>query len=307
MPRSTPWCATISRRAGSAEPHCQRRAGLRPPPAQAFCQAFPNLACFRPRISKHSFGRFVGFQGVTRVPNPKCPSPNFFASPAARTTRWARRRVVIVQRHGKTVARVSVFRKRNRCCLLRAHGVSCDEPKRRRKIVNEVVSPYSTTTESADDPGRPVSRVDNRPRPRAAPPSRGVPPGREPRADRKGSRPFACIGWRRELKDGAAGQVLARPQSSAVSFYDRTADRQPHTHAVSFCRVEGIEQALEARWRQPRTRIPHRDEHAVRLGRPGADQRFSRAVTVAAHRLQGVDDQVEDHLLQLNPISLNER
>jgi hypothetical protein len=75
MPRCTRWCATTSRRAGSAEPRRQRRARLRPPPAQAFCQPFPNLACFRPRISKHSFGRFMGFQGVTRVPNPKPATP----------------------------------------------------------------------------------------------------------------------------------------------------------------------------------------------------------------------------------------
>src|SRR5271156_6079226 len=33
---------------------------------QAFCQAFPNLGCFCPRISKDSFGGFVGFQRVTR-------------------------------------------------------------------------------------------------------------------------------------------------------------------------------------------------------------------------------------------------
>ena len=34
----------------------------------------------------------------------------------------------------------------------------------------------NSSTESADDPGRRASRVDNRRRPRAAPPSRGVPP-----------------------------------------------------------------------------------------------------------------------------------
>ena len=35
----------------------------------AFLQAFPNLACFSPSFSKQSFGGFVGFQGVTRVPS----------------------------------------------------------------------------------------------------------------------------------------------------------------------------------------------------------------------------------------------
>ena len=65
----------------SAGPRAQASAGASDRlPLQAFCQAFPNLGCFCPRISKDSFGGFVGFQRVTRVPNPKCPSPNFFAS-----------------------------------------------------------------------------------------------------------------------------------------------------------------------------------------------------------------------------------
>src|SRR5271155_5963402 len=37
---------------------------------QAFLQAFPNLGCFAPRISKESFGGFVEFQRVTRAKNP---------------------------------------------------------------------------------------------------------------------------------------------------------------------------------------------------------------------------------------------
>ena len=48
--------------------------------SKAFWQAFPNPACFPPRISKENFGGFVGFQGVTRVKNPKCPSSNFFGA-----------------------------------------------------------------------------------------------------------------------------------------------------------------------------------------------------------------------------------
>src|SRR5271170_446346 len=46
--------------------------------------------------NRHSFGRFVGFQRVTREKNQQDPFPNFFvpsASPAARTAGPARRRV----------------------------------------------------------------------------------------------------------------------------------------------------------------------------------------------------------------------
>jgi hypothetical protein len=50
---------------------------------QTFLQTFPNLACFSPRISKESFGDFGEFQGLTRVPNPKDPYPNFFPAAAS--------------------------------------------------------------------------------------------------------------------------------------------------------------------------------------------------------------------------------
>ena len=39
----------------------------------------------------------------------------------------------------------------------------------------------------------------------------------------------------------------------------------------------------------------------------GADQQLSRPLADAAHRFDGVDNQVEDYLLQLDSISLNER
>ena len=48
---------------------------------QTFLQTFPNLACFSPSFSKESFGGFVEFQRVTRVPNPKGPFPNFSSRP----------------------------------------------------------------------------------------------------------------------------------------------------------------------------------------------------------------------------------
>jgi hypothetical protein len=57
---------------------------------QAFLQAFPNLGCFSPSFSKESFGRFVGFQWVARLPNPKSPLPNILLSPWARRTRRTR-------------------------------------------------------------------------------------------------------------------------------------------------------------------------------------------------------------------------
>ena len=116
-----------------------------------------------------------------------------------------------------------------------------------------------------------------------------------------------CLGRDRELKRGTAGHVCARPQSSAVRFDDRAADRQSHPQTARLARVEGVEDALEGGQRQPRTGIANRNQHVARGGFPRGDQQFSRAIADAAHCLDGIDDQVEHHLLQLDAIAWNER
>ena len=82
---------------------------------QAFLQAFPNLGCFSPSFSKESFGRFVGFQWVARLPNPKCPLPNILLSPWARRTRRTRPdQWGSLKAHRNTLAWMPFFRKKNR-------------------------------------------------------------------------------------------------------------------------------------------------------------------------------------------------
>src|SRR5271169_6873090 len=101
---------------------------------------------FLPSLSKSRLFRSKDFQrflwrfcGISRgykgskVPNPKCPSPNF--SPPRQPEEPAGRGegVVIVERHGNTVPRVSLFPIENRCCPLPGKGASSGEPKRRPK------------------------------------------------------------------------------------------------------------------------------------------------------------------------------
>src|SRR5215471_19719863 len=100
---------------------------------------------------------------------------------------------------------------------------------------------------------------------------------------------------------------LARryPEPSPMGLNDRATDRQAHTLRLG--RVEGFKEAWEALRRQPRPGIPYPDTNAVRLVGFRADQQFAPAVTVATHRLDGVDDQVDHHLLNLHPIPPKER
>src|SRR3984893_772022 len=110
-----------------------------------------------------------------------------------------------------------------------------------------------------------------------------------------------------ELTYRAPGSIRGRPHSSAVRFGDRTTDRQSHAHASRLGRVKRIEQVIEALRFQSRARIAYGDEHAVRRVQTRVDQQLARSLADLAHRFDGVHDQVQDHLLQLDSISPDAR
>src|SRR5260370_4765487 len=92
-----------------------------------------------------------------------------------------------------------------------------------------------------------------------------------------------------------------------MRFADRAANREPEPQTARLGRVEWLEDMLSGPRRKSRTRISHCDEHATGLRFFRADQQVPRTVAGFAHRLDRVDDQVQDYLLQLHPISCNER
>jgi hypothetical protein len=100
---------------------------------QAFLQAFPNLGCFSPSFSKESFGRFVGFQWVARLPNPMSPLPNILLSPGARRTRRTRPdQWGSLRAHRNTLAWMPFFRKKNRRFLFQCASTGARRPPKRR-------------------------------------------------------------------------------------------------------------------------------------------------------------------------------
>ncbi len=100
-------------------------------------------------------------------------------------------------------------------------------------------------------------------------------------------------------------RVAAGPQPSSVSLSDGTADRQPHPQAIPLGREEGIEKPLEVR-RRPDTRVLYADEDAgggFPLATHARDDQPARARRHLRHRLDPVHDQVQDELLQPDPVS----
>src|ERR1700741_494611 len=88
---------------------------------------------------------------------------------------------------------------------------------------------------------------------------------------------------------------------------DGTADREAQPYSAGLGRVKGVEEAFEISRINSRPRITDRDQDLMRSPSYGADRQLSARAINRAHRFDCIQDQVQDDLLQLDPIPLNER
>src|SRR6516162_2589388 len=109
------------------------------------------------------------------------------------------------------------------------------------------------------------------------------------------------------MKGSALREVYRRPYSSTGSFHNWTADRQSHSHAGRLGCVKRIEKTIEVFLAYARPGIPDRDDHTIWLVRLSADLQLAYVQAALTHCLDRVQDQVEDHLLKLGPISCHGR
>ena len=119
-------------------------------------------------------------------------------------------------------------------------------------------------------------------------------------------RPVTCIvllmQWQGELKRRAGPGIAGGRQPSSVRVDDRAADRQAHAHAAGFGGEEGIEQPIGILGGHADTAVAHRDQNLAGLILSRPDHQLARPVRDRLHRFNAVDDEVEDDLLQLDPI-----
>jgi len=92
-----------------------------------------------------------------------------------------------------------------------------------------------------------------------------------------------------------------------MSLGDRAADGKSHADSIGLGRVEGLEQAIQVRRIYSGAGVFHFDEHVVRISLTGDNCELSGSVADSVHCLDSIDDQIHDHLLQLDPIRRNKR
>src|SRR5262245_28088538 len=112
-----------------------------------------------------------------------------------------------------------------------------------------------------------------------------------------------CMGPRqreREADDRAPCLVVGHPQGPPVRLDDRTADGEPHPHAVLLGREEGLEDPVGVL--DAGSGVAYLDADRAALVAARANLERAGSLVQALHRLDPVADQVDEHLLHLYAI-----
>ena len=125
-----------------------------------------------------------------------------------------------------------------------------------------------------------------------------------------GIRSLNCLGpllpsmagrWQFELKDRASADSRRRPNPTVVAFDDRVADRKAHSHAMLLRREKCLEDAIKIGRINSRSSIF--DRHMYHASLVSFGSHLQHALLNRMHRLDGINDQVQNHLLQLDLVA----
>jgi hypothetical protein len=100
-----------------------------------------------------------------------------------------------------------------------------------------------------------------------------------------------------EMKSGAMWQDRRCPKAVPMGLNNRGADRQTHAHAARLGGEEGIEDAVRICRIEAEARILDGDNWAAIVRALRCDRQRSLAMSDGSHRLDGIHDEVQHHLL----------
>src|SRR6202035_2572057 len=96
-----------------------------------------------------------------------------------------------------------------------------------------------------------------------------------------------------------------RRKTATMGLDDRSTDRKSHPHAVELGREQRFEDPIRGLRTQPGTGILDRNLYLACVGDLRGYSQDPGSIRYGTHRLDAVSDQVEQHLLQLNPIAID--
>jgi hypothetical protein len=98
--------------------------------------------------------------------------------------------------------------------------------------------------------------------------------------------------------------ALRGPELTLMTLDDGSADPETHAHTVCFRRIVGLEKPIDGHRAKARPRVLNRHHDTARIAHSSNLQR-ARDIDHAAHRFDAVDRQIENDLLQLDPVCPN--
>jgi len=97
------------------------------------------------------------------------------------------------------------------------------------------------------------------------------------------------------------------PESAGVRLDDAARDGEAQAHAVRFRGEERFKYVGQLLLRDARAGIPHTYLDLLTFDAPGLHDEPSGLGRLLAHRVHGVEEQIQEHLLQLDPIAVHWR
>jgi len=110
------------------------------------------------------------------------------------------------------------------------------------------------------------------------------------------------FGGKGEVKACAAWRIIGDPQAAAMRFHDGAADPKSHASAVRLRSKERIKDLVRLLKRKPKAGITNRHHKFLVLPSLRLDAQFARPIHIP-HRIDAVNHQIHQHLLQLDSIS----
>src|ERR1700754_5223358 len=115
------------------------------------------------------------------------------------------------------------------------------------------------------------------------------------------SRCTAAARWKDELYCRSFVFVLCSPQGPSMCLDDRSTNRKPQPHPSRFGSKKRFEDSFRVLYLKPMTSVTHRNHN--RSGSISSGGNLQLAGVLAAHCISGIQNQIQNYLLQLNPIS----
>src|SRR6202171_2893734 len=104
------------------------------------------------------------------------------------------------------------------------------------------------------------------------------------------------------MKACAARRVIGSPQPATMRFHDRTADAKSHTRAMTLGGKEGVEDLICLLRGQSHAGVADGYHKFLILDSLRSNSELALCIQ-AFHRIDAVDHEVHEHLLQLHTVS----